>query len=289
MTWTTLIGRLRAAGAAACLVAGACAMAEPRPVEIPPAAQSSSPAPLKALWYEPPGSGPFPAVVLLHGCGGAYGRDGAPNARHAMWGEWLAARGYAALLVDSFTSRGLKELCTQRAAERPLKEDDRVGDARAALAWLQQRADVDARRIALLGWSHGGGVTLAAIGTPPGADGFRAAIAFYPGCSRFERASARFHPKAPLLVLIGEADDWTPAAPCRALAASVAARGEPMQIVTFPDTFHDFDNPALKAPRHRADVPGGVHPGAGVTTAPNPAAREAAQARVAEFLAQQLR
>jgi dienelactone hydrolase len=92
-----------------------------------------------------------------------------------------------------------------------------------------------------------------------------------------------------LLVLIGEADDWTPAAPCKALAASVAARGEPMQIVTYPDTYHDFDNPALKAKHLREDVPNGVSPGAGVTTAPNPEAREDAKRRAVLFLAEQLK
>lgn len=93
---------------------------------------------------------------------------------------------------------------------------------------------------------------------------------------------------APLLLLIGEADDWTPAAPCKALAARVAARGEPMQIVTYPGTYHDFDSPALTAPRVRADVPNGVNPGAGVTTAPNPAAREDAKLRVKAFLSEHL-
>jgi len=73
-----------------------------------------------------------------------------------------------------------------------------------------------------------------------------------------------------------------------ALAASVAARGEPMHIVTYPDTYHDFDSPALTAPRLRADVPNGVRPGAGVTTAPNPAAREDAKLRVKAFLAEHL-
>lgn len=282
--------------AAALALAGlggpACAAA-PQEVQLPPAGLSSALLPLRAHLYEPAGAGPFPAVVMLHGCGGAYARQGGLNARQAMWGEWLAAHGHVALLVDSFGARGLAELCTQRAAERPVQEDDRVGDAHAALAWLRQRANVDGRRVALLGWSHGGGVTLSAIGgaaaAPPATGGFSAAVAFYPGCTRFARRADAFHPQAPLLVLIGEADDWTPAAPCRQLAAAVAARGEPMQLVTFPDTFHDFDNPALKAPRHRADVPGGVRPGTGVTTAPNAAAREAAKAQVLHFLQAHLR
>jgi dienelactone hydrolase len=265
-------------------------LAAVEPVAIPPAGLSTSPAPLTAFVFQPrraDGGTPGPAVVMLHGCGGAYARDGSLNARHHLWGEFLAAHGYLALMLDSFTSRGLRELCTLKLGTRPLTEAGRVGDAYAALAWLRTRPDVDPARILLLGWSHGGGVTLDAIvNRPPAMTGFRAAVAFYPGCSARNRHAGRFHPYAPLLVLIGEADDWTPAAPCLALAAAAAARGEPAQIVSYPATYHDFDNPAITKQRVRRDVPNGVHPGAGVTTAPNAAAREDAQARVLKFFAE---
>lgn len=252
-------------------------------VEIPGGTLSSSPDPLLSTVFVPAGGGEHPAVVMMHGCGGAYARDGSLNPRHQMWGEYLAEQGYLALMLDSFTSRGVKELCTQKSSERTLKQRDRVGDAYAALAYLRGRPDVDANRVALLGWSHGAGTVLEAMGTPTvGGPGFAAAIAFYPSCRA--KQAALFHPNAPLLVLIGEADDWTPAVSCVALTESVAARGESMRIVTYPGTYHDFDNPGLKALRVRRDVPNGVRPGRGVTVAPNPKAREDAKKRVLEFL-----
>jgi len=268
-----------------CWSAAAQPAAAPQPVEIPPGRLSSSPAPLKAFLFEPAGAGPFPAVVMLHGCGGAYARDGTTlNARHLMWGEYLAAHGFAALMLDSFTSRGIKEICTVKYNRRTIKESERVGDAYAALAWLDARPEVDPQRAALLGWSHGAGVTLDAMTRQPkDAPAFRAAAAFYPGCTTRAKQPERFHPYAPLFILIGESDDWTPAAPCEALAAAVAARGEPLRIQTFPGAYHDFDNPALKGPHVRKEVPNGVHPGQGVTVAPNPAAREEAMGRVLEF------
>ncbi|MES2947008.1 MAG: dienelactone hydrolase family protein [Pseudomonadota bacterium] len=266
-------------------------------VQVPVAALSSSPQPLRAFVFSPAGpAAKHPAVVMVHGCAGAYGRDGQLNARHAMWGEYLAAQGYVALMLDSFSSRGIQEICTTKFSERTLKEGDRVGDAYAALSYLRQLPNVDSNRIALLGWSHGGGVTLDTIGQRPAAAststfsaGFGAAIALYPGCTSRNKMPDSFHPYAPLLLLIGEADDWTPAAPCKALAATVAARGEPMHIVTYADTYHDFDSPALTAKRVRRDVPNGVNPGAGVTTAPNPQAREDAKQRVSAFLAEHLK
>jgi dienelactone hydrolase len=263
---------------------------QPHTVMLPRTGAASAPLALPAFVFSPQGAGPHPAVVMVHGCGGAYGRDGQLNARHQMWGEYLAAQGYVALMLDSFSARGYRQICTTKFSERSLKEADRVGDAYAALAYLRQLPQVNPARVALLGWSHGGGVTLSAIGHAPAAGqaGFNAAVSFYPGCTSRNQKADSFHPYAPLLLLIGEADDWTPAAPCKALAASVAARGEPMQIVTYPDTYHDFDSPTLTAPRVRADVPNGVNPGAGVTTAPNPAAREDAKLRVKAFLAEHL-
>ena len=245
---------------------------------------SRSPHPLVAWTFMPSGPGPHPAVVMLHGCGGAYAKDGRLNARHRMWGEYLASHGYLALMLDSFTSRGVKELCTQRMAERTLRPAERAGDAFAALAWLAKRPDVDARRIGLLGWSHGGSTVLETVDqVPPAEPRFSAAIAFYPGCTPKAREGARFHPRAPLLMLVGEADDWTPPEPCKQLAAKAKGHGESVEIVSYPDTYHDFDNPALKAPRTRPDVPNGVHKGQGVTVAPNPVAREDAKKRVLAF------
>lgn len=265
--------------------------AAPRALELPAAGLSSSPADLRAFLFEPQGPGPHPTVVMIHGCGGAYAKDGSLNARHQMWGEHLAAQGYAALMLDSFTSRGLKQICTQKYSERTIKEADRVGDTYAALAWLRQQPGIDARRIALLGWSHGGGVTLDAIRRKPAAlaEGFNAAVSFYPGCSTRNKKAASFMPYSPLLILIGEADDWTPAAPCVALTHTARAHGAAMQIVTYPGAYHDFDHPALSAVRLRADVPNGVNPGQGVHTGPDPEAREDAKRRVTAFFAEHLK
>lgn len=295
-------GRMRRLCAATLALAAACTPAwsadptttaggMPQEVGIPAAGWSSAPADLRAHWFAPTGTGPHPAVVMVHGCGGAYARNGQLNARHRMWSELLAAQGYGALMLDSFSARGIRELCTQKHAERPLKESDRVGDAHAALAWLRQQNSVNPDRIALLGWSHGGGVTLDAIRQRPAglAQGFRAAVSFYPGCTRRNRQADRFMPYAPLLILIGEADDWTPAAPCVALAETARSHGAPVDIVTYPGAYHDFDNPGSGQVRLRADVPNGAHPGQGVHVGPAPLAREAAKQRVLAYLAEQFR
>ena len=72
------------------------------------------------------------------------------------------------------------------------------------------------------------------------------AIALYPGCTaqlrRRPEAPGPYRPTAPLLILIGEKDDWTPAEPCRQLAEASAAAGYPVRIKIYPDAHHSFDS-----------------------------------------------
>jgi len=252
---------------------------------------------IPAELFKPSGPGPFAAVVLLHGCGGLYrweGRHkGEMTSRHVEWAEHLARAGYVVLLPDSFTPRGVHESCTVK--DRPVDSSrERPRDAYAALLWLQRQRDVKPDRIALMGWSNGGGTVLHTIAADspvrpaalPNGD-FRAAVAFYPGCSdpQTRGKASRWRTAIPLMIMQGEADDWTPAPPCRGLVAAAAARGEPIEYHSYPGAYHDFDAP--NTPVHTrsglARAAGGV---AHVGT--NPAARDDALKRVPIFLHQQL-
>ena len=240
---------------------------------------------LHGALYRPAGSGPFPAVVALHGCGGLYDRGGTLNARHADWGERLAAQGFLVLLPDSFGSRELGSQCsTLDRAVRPGRE--RVADTFAAKAYLQGRSDVKPQSVSLMGWSHGGSTVLstAAAGAldTSGGPAFARAVAFYPGCrAQVERG---WHDRVPLQILVGDADDWTGAEACQRLTAAAQAHGEPVEITVYPGAYHDFDHPNLPVrERHglaySANGDGIAHVGT------DPAARADALQRVPAFLA----
>lgn len=225
---------------------------------------------------------PVGTVVALHGCGGLWSaRDpSALAARHQATAELLAAHGWAVLLPDSLRPRGERELCTQRIGARRITQAERRADALGALAWVARQTWADPRRLALLGWSHGGSAVLAA------ADGRRAdvqatvkpavAIAFYPGCGDALRQG--WTPSTRVALLLGEQDDWTPPQSCIALGQ---AHG--LDVTVYPDSVHGFDEPSGRV-RRRLDVPNGAKPGEGVLVGPNPQARAAAQARVLELL-----
>jgi len=237
---------------------------------------------LPAHWFPASTAAPAPAVVLLHGCGGMFDSRGRLGERYVEMAQRLNAMGIHALVTDSFTARGEKEICTQQPAARRITMRERRRDALGALQWLAAQPGVDAKRLGLLGWSNGGSTVLAAtdlnqpeVRQAPVKPAL--AVAFYPGCEALKRRG--YKPAAPLLMLLGEADDWTPAAPCKAVAAQA---GEAVQWAAYAGAGHGFDGSGPV--RHRLDVPGGANPGKGVHVGGQPEARAAAAVRLQAFL-----
>src|SRR5262249_56335176 len=74
-----------------------------------------------------------------------------------------------------------------------------------------------------------------------GAPDFRSAVAFYPGCRRLNDLA--WSARAPTLLLIGAADDWTPAAACQQMVKGARGRSAHVEIITYPDAQHEFDHP----------------------------------------------
>jgi carboxymethylenebutenolidase len=153
--------------------------------------------------YRPEGRGPHPAIVLLHGRAGVYSslakgvyNSGTLSKRHKFWGEFWAARGYVALLVDSFGPRGHWEGFGRGSYdERPSEVSEqtvRPLDAYGALAFLRQRRDVIGDRIGLQGWSNGAMTTLVTVSSAaPGITAPAPATGFAPRWHSIRAAACR--------------------------------------------------------------------------------------------------
>ncbi|HEX9466613.1 MAG TPA: dienelactone hydrolase family protein [Alphaproteobacteria bacterium] len=267
---------------------------------------------IPATIIEPDGAGPFPAIVIVHDCSGL-----GPNSSHApaRWAEELVPQGYAVLLPDSFTPRGLPAgVCTEPPARSRVADGYiRAADAYGALAWLRGRPEIDGRHIGLIGGSHGGWTVLAAMYEPVLATnplvqakrgGFAAAVALYPSCAAqygtwtTTRANGNtgaivsyagvYKPVAPVLILVGEKDDWTPAAPCQRLVETSLQNGYDMAIKVYPGAFHSFDSFAgmrYDPMRTNASSPSGH----GATTGGDASAWADAKKQVAAFFARHLK
>ena len=227
--------------------------------------------------FKPTAAGPHAAVVMLHGRAGPYstlkpGVVSAENltARHRMWGEFWAERGYLALHVDSFGPRGYSQGFAKGSYKRrPTEVNEqtiRPLDAYGALDYLRSRNDVIADRIGVQGWSNGGMTLLAAMGknapraaadaadrarlaVPAPATDFRAAIAQYPGCS-VQRGESDYQPYAPLLLLVASDDDEVSPTVCAALAAQLKQRGAAIDFVMYQGAHHSYDDPGRTKQSH---------------------------------------
>jgi dienelactone hydrolase len=202
------------------------------------------------------GHGPHPAIVMLHGRAGPYSSlaHGVYDAttlskRHKEYGEFWSERGYVTLLVDSFGPRGYPQGFPRGSYEdRPPEVSEqtvRPLDAYEALRYLRTRSDVAADRVGVQGWSNGGMtvlVTMSDKGASP--DGFRAALAEYPGCG-MEAVEGHYHPYAPLLLMIAAEDEEVSPKICEAFAKRAEPGGN-IETVVFEGAEHNFDDPGQK-------------------------------------------
>jgi dienelactone hydrolase len=206
---------------------------------------------------KPEGSGPFPAIVMVHQCAGLNGAVMA-NAREAL------AQNYAVLMIDSFGPRGVTTVCY--GPKMGVNFFRGARDALQAAEHLRGLPYIDTKRIALVGFSWGAMVGLlassphyaAALKAGPG---FAAVASFYPGCFKitpdgrppFELVNADIN--RPLLVLMGEADTETPSPECVSKLEAANSAGAPVEWHVYPQTTHCWDCRVLDG-RTKTDVRG---------------------------------
>jgi dienelactone hydrolase len=196
-------------------------------------ADSTVSAPISATVFRPKGTGPFPGVVLLHVCSGIRAYD-------SKWAEWLTNLGYVAILPDSLSPRNVSTFCGSPTVR------SHALDGLGALAYLRGQPYIIPNKVAVMGWSHGGGATLVSASarfidaTRPEGGGYQAAIAFYPGCGAFQDGNLA----TPLLMLMGSADDWDPPGRCVERGTALQGAGTPVEWKVYKGAMHCFDEPS---------------------------------------------
>lgn len=185
----------------------------------------------------PPGTGRGPAMVMVHGSGGV--SDG----REHAWAKRLIGMGVAAFVTDSFRPRGVSSTAEDQSRVSTVSM---VADAFNALKLLASHPRVDPSRIGIMGFSKGGQVSIYTALEP-----FRRAVAgnlrfathvpLYPSCA-LPYVSNQIT-RAPMLVLMGGADDYTPAAQCERYIEWFRGKGAPIRSIVYPGAAHGFDSP----------------------------------------------
>ncbi len=228
---------------------------------------------IAAFLYKPDsGSGPFPAVVVMHGGGGVHGWV-------TDFGSTISDWGYVTLVIDTYGSRNIRstdEIGHQQGAFY------QIADVYGGYRFLSKLDFVDAKRIAILGFSRGGHTALNAIGeekTLPyyldkglvKSGDFAVAVAIYPNCIDQENI---VH-KAPVLILIGDRDKEYNLDCSADVVNRSKASGLKSVLHIYPGVTHSYFSKRIRNPRKEHEY--------------NPSAVADTERRTKAFLAKHLR
>jgi carboxymethylenebutenolidase len=197
---------------------------------------------VQGLLYLPTGTGPHPAIVVIH----------------EWWGlnDWIkqqasdyADQGYVALAVDLYRGKVASDPEMAHELMRGLPQDRGVRDLVSAVAYLKTRKDVNTSRIGAVGWCMGGGYTAQLALAEPS---LRAAAINYGSLPTDPAALKQIHAK--VLGNFGGLDQGIPPADVQAFAAAMKADGNPIDVKIYPDAGHAFENPNNKTGYRSADA-----------------------------------
>jgi dienelactone hydrolase len=212
----------------------------------------SGPLTLRAQMWRPSGTGPFPAVLFNHG---SYSADdplprsepetlGSVFARHGYVFLWLHRQGTGLSsgqgvadgdqMARALQAEGVEG---RNRVQLQLLETEQMNEAAAALARLRERGDVDAGRIAVVGHSFGGSLSVLMAARNPE---IRAAAIFGGAAASWNQSpalrerllAAVRHMSAPALFIYAENDYST--APGPALAAEMQRQGRSSAVKIYP-------------------------------------------------------
>jgi len=184
--------------------------------------------------------GRVPAMVISHGSAGVQQKD------IDRWARLFNQMGIAAFVVDSFGGRGISSTMDDQLQLSPAAND---ADALFALKLLSADPRIDPKKIGQIGFSRGGHVAMDMVleafrkGVLDDDTRFAALIGFYPGCAQIWWEVPRpTLAGAPLMLALGEKDNYTPAQHCLNVADIMRRDGQSVEIHLYPGAYHDFDN-----------------------------------------------
>ena len=184
--------------------------------------------PFSATFYAPENVRPgqtYPVVIDLHGC------DGVHAPRTEKWRKTFSEKNIGLVALDSFTGRHVRNVCDDVFRISPT---ERVLDVQGFLYYIAQSATLRRHTWFLMGSSHGGTTALlSSLHPDPIFKALRGIVAYYPWC-----LDSLPRTNTDLLILIGDADDWTPAQRCRDMQV---AQVEDFELVIYKGATHSFD------------------------------------------------
>ena len=175
---------------------------------------------------------PMPFMIVMHGCMGMSGLT-TTWAKHVA--QTLNPSGIGVLVLDSFSSRGVKQTCG--LADLPWARR-RADDAYSALDYIIEKGLAKPDEVYLMGQSNGGLATLIAMSKEEGdhANKFAAGFPIVPSCINPPTRADNY--VRPLIIFGGEEDDANPVKYCIEMLRK--KRADPIQLVIYKGANHGF-------------------------------------------------
>jgi dienelactone hydrolase len=193
------------------------------------------------------GTDKVPVVIVVHGVGGL-------SAKEDEWARALNSWGIGVFIPDHLSGRGFAAMS---AGDYQLPGVARMVDVYHAVSRLLKHPRIDPERIAIMGFSMGGYVTLLSSQerfrtryAPPNFQ-FAAYIALYPSCAIRLRDDVKVAAR-PIRLFYGTGDNWTSVEQCRTQVADLKKTGADVTLTEYPDATHAYDDPGFKV---RLNVP----------------------------------
>lgn len=190
-----------------------------------------------------PQHGKVPAMILVHGSAGIM--DNVDS-----WSKELNKIGIATFVLDGFAGRGIVDVVTD---QEQLGTLTMINDAYRVLELLAKHPRIDPSRIGIMGFSRGGQVALYAslkrfkrMHAPSDVE-FAAYLGFYPLCFITFIDDGEVSDK-PIRLFHGLADDYVPISPCQEYVKRLQKAGKDVQLIEYPDAYHNFDLAVIRAP-----------------------------------------
>ncbi len=196
------------------------------------------PARLTASLHLPEADGPVACMVLLTSSAGVQ------RHREHFYAQALNEAGIAALIVDSFTGRGVRRTVADQSLVSAAQME---GDAFAALALLRADRRIDPERVGIMGVSKGGGAALNAgiavrrrwRGTFPHL--FDLHVAICPGATAQHRDPTTNG--KPMFFMLAARDDYTPAPLAVEYAERMRAKGNTrIKVKVYGNAHHGWES-----------------------------------------------
>ena len=162
---------------------------------------------------------------------------------HYKYLKMYQEMGIATFELNSFKSRSITSTV---GTQNEITMAAMILDAYRAFEVLAEHPKIDKDKVSITGWSLGGGVTLFSAWLPLKEAinkelSFASHLAYYPPC--FINPDNTDFSKAPIHILIGELDNWTPSAPCSDLVNKLSLKTN-ISLTIYKDSYHSFDRDA---------------------------------------------